>query len=79
MADRRLQEIYTGMGRILRCPRDYGLGENAPQPLVDRLETWLGLLGEVMREREKIPGSSNGDLEVELSQDADSPCPTGSR
>ena len=77
--DRRLQEIYRGMCGVLRHPHGYGLGESTPQPLADHLETWLGILGQIMQERATASNSSNGDLEAELSQDADLSCYAGSR
>lgn len=72
--DSRLQEIYTGICRVLRYPHEYGLGESVPQALVDRLEIWLSLLNEILQQEAKVPYSPNGELETELSQDADSPC-----
>lgn len=75
----RLHEIYTGMCRVLRYPDAYGLGENVPQPLADRLESWLGILDKMMLEQGKVVESTNTGLEAELSQDADNPCHAGSR
>jgi hypothetical protein len=58
----------------MRYPHVYGLGENVPKPLADRLETWLGVLDQMMLEQGKVADSTNANLEAELSQDADSPC-----
>ncbi|HEV2274205.1 MAG TPA: hypothetical protein VGR96_08570 [Acidobacteriaceae bacterium] len=65
----QIQEVYKELGQIIDRPQAFGLGSKVPQPLADRLESMRRMLQEAMREKEEP--ARNGDLEMELAQDAD--------
>jgi|GEM_PF-7106269 hypothetical protein len=66
--DGRLEKAYMCLCKVLRDPQDFGLGPRVPPPLKNILEKTLSMLAEVMREK---GSDSTGNLEAELSQDAD--------
>jgi hypothetical protein len=67
----RLQEVYTGMCQVMRCPQAFGLGNSVPTPLARSMERWLRTFGEIMQEECEVSRNRSEDLEAELSQDAD--------
>jgi hypothetical protein len=69
--DERLEESYEDLGRVLRSSQAFGLGPRVPPQLAKVLEKTLSVLSESMQKREEQRISMNGDLEAELSQDAD--------
>ena len=61
--------VYHALGRVLTCPQSFGLGDQAPKPLIEALSAMRqSLLEEIAEENEM----SSGDwLSSQLSQDAD--------
>ena len=66
-----IQEVRVDLEAVLRKPQEFGLGPQLPQPLAAALKTALGKLGRIVCDMERRP--PDGDLEAELSQDADQP------
>lgn len=66
----RISEVYAQLCSIMRNPQDFGLSETIPEPLHNALARVLCTLSQI--EREKV-FDDKGDLEIELSQDADQP------
>ena len=65
-----INDVYRKLCRIMRYPQEFGLGETAPEPLVNALEGVLCTLGQIQMEQAL---DEKGDLTAELSQDADKP------
>lgn len=70
-ADSRLQKIYRDLCKVMRYPHEFGLGDIVPLPLANVLEETLSTLSAILQERGVDKG---GDLDAELSQDADQLC-----
>ncbi len=71
ISDRRLEGIYHDLSQVLRGSQNFGLGSRPPRQLEIVLERALCSLSEVMHDRYNSYRSFDGDLEAELSQDAD--------
>jgi hypothetical protein len=65
----RMMLVYKTLGQVLNSPQSFGLGERAPQVLVDALTASRHWLREEMLEEHEQ--SSKDWLSSELSQDAD--------
>jgi len=61
--------VYRTLGQVVNSPRSFGLGERAPQALVDAITACRHWLREELLE-EKEPSSEDW-MANELSQDAD--------
>jgi hypothetical protein len=68
--DKRLDEVYADLSKVVRNPYDFGLGRRIPEPLSSALEKALCTLAQIQTER---LFAHEGDLSAELSQDADRP------
>ena len=68
----RVNDVYSRLASILHRPEAFGLGATAPPALTKAIEGMLRTLGNAMVENEEL--DSEGDLEQELSQDADQFC-----
>lgn len=68
--NKALTEVYLELGKILNHPQMFGLGERAPEPLVQVLiRSRAALRNEMAREN----AAASDYLADELSQDADRP------
>lgn len=63
-----LTDVYLELGKILNQPQLFGLGERAPEPLVQMLIRSRAVLREEMAKENAVAGDYLAD---ELSQDAD--------
>lgn len=63
-----LTDVYLELGKILNQPQLFGLGERAPEPLVQVLIRSRAALREEMAKENAVAGDYLAD---ELSQDAD--------
>jgi len=68
--DGRLQGIYRDLCKVMRYPHEFGLGDAVPLPLANVLERTLSVLSVIQQEG----AVDKGELEAELSQDADHLC-----
>jgi hypothetical protein len=71
--DRRINDVYTNLCKIVRNPHEYGLGRRVPEPLSKALEGVLCTLAQIQTEQ---LFADQGDLAAELSQGADKPSST---
>lgn len=67
----RLMEVHRMLGSILSNPAAFGLGEQAPRPLLDVLTFARHELMKELTEQESYREDEEDTLEAELSQDAD--------
>lgn len=72
----RLIEVYRALGSVLNDPEMFGLGQRAPEPLVDVLTTSRRKLMDELLEQRRWRGNEDVSLEAELSQDADARVPS---
>ena len=66
---KRVIKVYRELGRVLSQPQAFGLGDRAPQALVDALTAMRHNLRDELLEQNQE--SSEDLLNSELSQDAD--------
>lgn len=66
----RLADVYLELGKILNQPQLFGLGDQAPQPLVEVFMRWRAILRDEIARENAVSGDYLAD---ELSQDADRP------
>jgi hypothetical protein len=66
----RIREVYRELGRVLRFPQAFGLGHQAPKPLVEVLRACRHKLMNELKEQNRWLLEDEGTLEDELSQDA---------
>jgi hypothetical protein len=64
----QIQQVYAELGQVLDHPEAFGLGSRVPRPLANALDSTRRRLRQALRERQMPP---DGDLELELAQDAD--------
>lgn len=72
----RLIEVYRALGSVLNDPEMFGLGQRAPEPLVDVLTTSRRKLMDELLEQRRWRDNEDASLEAELSQDADARVPS---
>lgn len=72
----RLTEVYCALGSVLNDPEMFGLGQRAPEPLVDVLTASRRKLMEELLEQRRWRDGEDVSLEAELSQDADARVPS---
>jgi hypothetical protein len=69
LSRKRLGEVYWALGAVLNNPRAFGLGDRAPEALVDVL---TGARRKLLQELAADASWGEEDrLEAELSQDSD--------
>jgi hypothetical protein len=65
----RIKVVHNDLGRLLDSPESFGLGERAPEPLVNALTAMRQKLKEELIDLKQWEGGD--DLSAELSQDGD--------
>lgn len=63
---RRIKQVYDELGRILDSPQSFGLGEQAPEPLVNAV---LAMREKLKAEMIELNQWESENLPAELSRD----------